>query len=143
MASPTNNETGPVRGRPTTPPERVPTPRALSKDRFPIALTDGDTILHFDCPPSLGTKEIIVNANILIEASLVFRKALTIDPQRQLSRSVENPQLVKIPDWTHFSGLSHLCKVLHGRVDRLTRKNDDGSLLLLSFAQVAHKYRAV
>ncbi|GAB7323969.1 hypothetical protein MBLNU13_g07380t1 [Cladosporium sp. NU13] len=146
MAPPTDHGTGPVtpvRGRATTPPERVPNPRALSKNRFRIALTDGDVILYFHCPPPAETKEIIVSAKVLAEASPVFREILASDPQGQLSRSDETPQLVNVKDWTHFSGLAWLCQILHGRKDKIMRRNHDGSLSLLSFAQVARGYRVV
>ena len=88
--------------------------------------------------------EIIANAKILSEASPVFRKLIYegYDPQDPLP-STEKPRLVQIEDLSLLSGMIALCLVLHGRVDKVIGKNDDGSLTLLSLAQAAKDFQAV
>ena len=179
MASPTDHETGPLRGRATTPPgvttstgsitptgfitptgttiptgattptdittlpfrlEHLSFKRAPPQDRFRIAETDGDVVLHFDSPK--GKTEIIVSSKILSEASPVFRKLLAPEPRDPIY-SNEKPLVMQIEDWNLLSGMVQLCLVLHGKADKIIGRDDDGALALLRFAQVAKKFRAV
>lgn len=167
MAPPTDHGTGPPQGHATTPPgattsrgsitptgptaptDTTPFPfrveygsfkRAPPEDRIRVAEIDGDVALNFISPT--GTTEIIASTKILSEASPVFRKMLAPEPRDRIYTN-ENPQVTQIEDWHLLAGILPLCLVLHGKADKVIEKEDDGTLTLLRFAQVAKKFRAV
>lgn len=173
MAPPTDHGTGPPQGHAITPPgattstgsitpkgattptgsvaptDTAPYPffveygsfkRASPEDRIRVAEIDGDIALNFISPT--GQTEIIASTKILSEASLVFRKMLAPGPRDRIYTN-EKPQVTQIEDWHLLPGVLQLCLVLHGKADKVIEKEDDGTLMLLRFAQVAKKFRAV
>lgn len=123
-----------------------PYKRSVSHKKQPLSQDDGDVVLVVDTPyfdEMSETRELTISGKILAEASPIFREILS-RPNAHHSRSVENPQILKLDDWRKYPGLMYVCHVLHGlNYIKLDVPDFQGSLLLLQFAESAKEWGMV